>query len=690
MSGINVTIDEKNCVANSGETILSVAKRYDIEIPTLCFHPSVSVYGACGICLVEVEGNKKLLRACATEVWEGMKVHTKSERAEKARKLALELLFSDHTGDCLPPCMNACPAHTHCQGYVGLIADGEYDAALALIKEQIPLPASIGRVCPHPCESACRRKLAEEAISIAALKSFAADWDLGREESYLPEKQPPTGKRVAIVGAGPAGLTMAYYLAIKGHSADIYEAMPQAGGMLRYGIPEYRLPKAVLDREIALIEKLGVKIRCNVKIGKDIAFESLEKEYDAVYLAIGAWQSAPLRCEGEQAEGVLGGIDFLRRAVQDQPTSMGRRVAVIGGGNTAMDACRTAIRLGAEKVYVLYRRTRSEMPAEDIEIVEAMEEGVEFKFLVAPIRILTENGHVAGIELQQMELGEPDDSGRRRPVPVEGKTETLALDTVIAAIGQKVVAEGLPVKLTDWNTIAADAHTYLTDRKGVFAGGDGINRGPGIAVESIGHARECADIIDSYLNGDLIPRTEQYLVKRDDLTAADFADREKLPRVRRNVIPPEIRRTNFEEVASTITEEQAKAEAARCLECGCADYGECDLIKYGQRFDVRPDRFGAEPHRRNGADDMVNVHHNPDKCVLCGLCVRYSDEHGDGSLGLIGRGFDTQVRPDYSLSKPEDHLEELKGCAEICPTGALIEKTTGKKVNTVMRRQFVK
>lgn len=685
MSAFNITIDGKVCAAESGETVLDAAKRSGIEIPTLCYHPLVKVYGACGVCVVEVEGSKKLMRACATEVREGMVVNTKGERAENARKLALELLLSDHRGDCRAPCMRACPGHTDCQGYVGLIANGEYAKANKLIKEQLPLPASIGRVCPHPCETACRRKLVEEPISIAALKRFAADKDLAGE-SYLPKKAPATGKKVAIIGGGPAGLTMAYYLAQKGHAAEIFEAMPKAGGMLRYGIPEYRLPKAVLDKEISIIEKMGVKINCGVKIGKDVAFDSLEKKYDAVYIAIGAWKSAPLRCEGEEAEGVLGGIDFLINTAQNKPTGMGKKVAVVGGGNTAMDACRTAVRLGAEKVYVLYRRTQAEMPAEEIEISEAMEEGVEFKFLVAPTKVVVEEGKVAGIELQRMELGEPDASGRRKPVPVEGAIETLELDTIVAAIGQKVVPEGLPVKLTDWKTIEADKYTYQTDRKGVFAGGDGINNGPGIAIAAIGHAKEASDVVDSYLKGDVIPYSAPYVVTRDgDISEEDFADRPKCARAKTSVKAPEDRKHDFCEVASTMTEEEAKKEASRCLECGCADYFDCKLIKYGQQYKVDPERFGAERRRRESATDIHPcIERNAEKCICCGLCVRVCEEvSGEGILGLVHRGFDTVVRPEFGKINGRTYSNEkcisCGKCVELCPTGALLEVWPDKK-----------
>ncbi|NTV91034.1 MAG: NAD(P)-binding protein [Clostridiales bacterium] len=289
MANFRLNINGIEVTGRPGQTILEVANENGIEIPTLCYDERIKIYGACGLCVVEVDGNPKLVRSCATEIADGMVIKTETERVRGSRQVALELLLSDHTGDCRPPCREACPGKTDCQGYVGLIANGNHREALELIKEQLPLPASIGRVCPHPCEEACRRQLVEEPISIAALKSFVADADLGSEDGYIPELEEETGKRIAIVGGGPAGLTAAYFLAKKGHSVEILEAMPQAGGMLRYGIPQYRLPKEVLDMEIATIEDMGVEIRTNIKVGRDITLEYLRNTYDAVYLAIGAW-----------------------------------------------------------------------------------------------------------------------------------------------------------------------------------------------------------------------------------------------------------------------------------------------------------------------------------------------------------------------------------------------------------------
>ena len=437
MSEIKLIINGKECVGQKGQTILEIANANGVFIPTLCHLAKVKNYGACGVCVVEGEGLPKLMRACSTVAADGWKINTESKRVVQARKVALELLMSDHDGDCKGPCHLGCPAHTDVQAYVKQIALGNDREAVRIIKDKIPLPASVGRVCPHPCENDCRRALVEQPLSIAYLKAFAADNDMKSENPFTPAVAAATGKRVAIVGGGPAGLTAAYQLAVKGHEVTVMDMMPEMGGMLRYGIPEYRLPKAVLAAEVAAIEKLGVTMINNIKVGTDVTLEKLREQFDAVLVAVGAWKSTGVGCEGDKLGGVLGGIDMLREVNLGGRPNLGKNVAVVGGGNVAMDACRTSVRLGAENVYVIYRRTRAEAPAEDLEIEEALEEGVNFKWLTNPAEIIGENGKVTQIKLQVMELGEPDASGRRSPVPVEGKFEILDVDTVISAIGQR-------------------------------------------------------------------------------------------------------------------------------------------------------------------------------------------------------------------------------------------------------------
>ena len=676
---LNLTINGKNITVEEGTTILQAAKDNGIYIPTLCYDDAVKVYGACGLCVVEAEGIPKLLRSCSAKCSEGMVVNTESKRVVQSRKIAMELLMSAHDGDCVAPCQLNCPARTDCQGYVGLIANGEYEAALKLIKNKVSLPASIVRVCPHPCETACRRGKVDESINIAQLKAFAADMDLN-SDSYLPEKNAPTGKKIAIIGGGPAGLTAAYRLAISGHEVTVYDMMEKMGGMLRYGIPQYRLPKEVLDKEIAIIEKLGVKMINSVKLGKDFTVASLKAQNDAVIVAVGAWKSSSMRTPGEELDGIYGGIDFLRAVALKQEINIGDKVVICGGGNTAMDACRTAVRLGAKEVYCVYRRTRNEMPAEDIEIAEAEEEGVQFKFLTNPISFNGKDGKVKSVTLQLMELGEPDASGRRRPVAIEGKTEELDVDSVIIAIGQKLVNEDVSeLKLTDRGNIEADIDTFKTNIEGVFAIGDATNRGASIAIEAIGEANRCALSIDAYLNGEDIETRVPYISRRDE-ELIDFQSKEKCPARKPQVLPAAERKNNFDEVCLGYTEEDAKAEASRCLECGCKEYYKCKLLSVAQRYDIHPERFKGEMPQKYTADSNEFIERNSAKCILCGLCVRSCKEVMNiSAIGLLGRGFKTEVAPAFNLPLDQTKCTNCGLCVELCPTGALTEKSALKK-----------
>lgn len=684
MKKFRLNIDGKEVYAVPGQTILEVARENDIFIPTLCFDERTEIYGSCGLCVCEVEGNPKLVKSCATEIAPNMVIKTNTERVTESRKTNLELLISNHVGDCRPPCSLACPAGTDCQGYVGLIANGEFEAAIELIKQNLPLPGALGRVCPHPCEDNCRRRLIdgpENAISIQWLKRFAADQDMASSEPFMPEIAPDTNKSVAIIGGGPMGLSAAYFLRQQGHNVTIYEAMPKLGGMLRYGIPEYRLPKEVLDEEIFMIEKMGVEMIPNTKVGENIPFETIREDYDAVLLGIGAWISTGVRCKGEDLPGVIGGIDFLRKVVRNEEIKLGDSVAIVGGGNTAMDACRTAVRLGAKKVYNIYRRTKDEMPADRIEIIEADEEGVIFKNLTNPIEFIEgEDGRVKQVVLQVMELGEPDASGRRAPIPVEGKTETLDIDTAILAIGQAVDAAPFNVDKTRKNAIAYDKDTFMTSMEGVFAGGDCGNDKISIAVEAIADARKASAVINAYLYGESVKYVKPFVVERDDIDEKTFEDRERLCRPTMDQLEAEERKDNFTEVVLGYDEEQAIAEASRCLECGCHDYYECKLVDFANEYNVHPERFEGEKNAIEFKDDHPFILRDPNKCILCGLCVRVCDEvMGIGALGLVHRGFDTVIKP--TLEKPllESGCVSCGQCVSVCPTGALQERTTMTK-----------
>jgi len=656
----------------NGDTILKIAAENGIEIPNLCHSDELKPFGACGICLVEVAGIKKLLRACSTKAEEGMIVSTNSERVEKARRIALELIMSDHEGDCVAPCSLGCPAHTDVQGYLKQISFGNYSEAVKIIKEKIPVPASVGRICPHPCEAKCRRNLVGEPLSVAYLKAFAADMDLASENPFVPEILPETGKKAAIIGGGPAGIAAAYRLRLSGHSVTLFDAMPEMGGMLRYGIPEYRLPKAVLKKEISAIEALGVEFRNNAKIGKDITFDEIRSDFDAVLIAVGAWKSAKIGCPGEELDGVYSGIGFLREINSGRTVDIGKNVAVVGGGNTAMDSCRTAIRCGAEKVYVIYRRTREEAPAEDIEISEAIEEGVDFRFLTNPAEIIGESGKVKTVRLQIMELGEPDSSGRRKPVPVEGKFEILEVDSVISAIGQVCDAAGFDgIELTQKGTVLMNGQNGTTNLEGVFAAGDATNKGASIAIEAIAEGNKAAAAMDAYLSGMPLDFPEPVYSERE-VSEKDYAHIQKTEREKMPVKPAGTRKKSFDEVINGFSEEQAIAEAKRCLECGCHDYHDCKLIRYANenRIDMR--KIKGVKHNSFTERKLVSIERDMGKCMLCGLCVRVCEEKiGKGLLGFNGRGFRTAIKPEFADSIEIADCKNCLECAKICPTGAL-------------------
>ena len=673
MSEIRITINGKECIGQSGDTILKIARENYIFIPTLCHDDSVKHYGACGLCLVEGEGLPKLMRACSTVAADGWKLSSETDRVKAARKVALELLMSDHDGDCKGPCVLNCPANTDAQGYIKEVANGNYHKAVEIIKETNPLPACIGHVCPHPCEHACRRQYVEEPLSIVYMKRFAALKDL-EADTFVPAVAKNTGKTVTIIGGGPAGLTAAYFLRLKGHDVTILEAMPKMGGMLRYGIPEYRLPKVIVDREVKEIEDLGVTMVNNVRVGDSVKLEALCANQDAVLVATGAWKSMSVGCAGEDADGVYGGIDFLQTVAEGNPLPIGKSTAIVGGGNTAMDACRTAVRLGAENVYVIYRRTRAEMPADDEEITEAIEEGVEFKFLTNPAEIISQDGHVKQIKLQVMQLGEPDESGRRRPVPVEGKFETLDVDSVISAIGQKVDTTGFEAIETNRKGIfIADEATFRTNIENVFAVGDATNKGADIAIAAIGEANRAAAVIDSFLNGSVIPYRKPFVSERDlDNVKSELAQHEKEARVKIPKRPAEERKHDFKDIVIELSDEEVQKEAKRCLECGCHDYGECTLIGCANCMEIHPERLKGSYHKTFTETKLGCIERNQNKCVLCSLCVRTCDEVvGKGILGLVGRGFNTVIKPEFNKPETIAGCRDCHKCVDACPTGAL-------------------
>ena len=468
------------------------------------------------------------------------------------------------------PCKASCPAHISIQGFIEAINQEKYAEGLKLIKEEMPFPAICGRVCPHPCEAQCNRGSIDKPIAIEVLKRFLADVDLDSEMPYIPEKKGQRKEKIAVIGAGPAGLTAAYYLAIEGYPVTVFEKLPVAGGMMAVGIPEFRLPRDILQAEIDTIKKLGVEIKLNFEIGKDLNFNDLKKEYKAIFIGIGCHQALKLGIPGEdELKGVIDGLKFLRDINLRRPVLTEQRVVIIGGGNSAVDSARVAKRLGFQEVAILYRRTRDEMPASPWEVDETLEEEIDIQFLTAPVKILSENGRVSGLECIRMELGEPDESGRRRPVPVEGSEFVVKTDVVVTAIGQqpdlKILAGDWDIETSKRGLILTDPQTGVTNIPGIFSGGDVVS-GPRTVVEAVAFGKEVAKSIDHYIKGEdlsagLKGDWKGIEFKPDDI---ELKERETMPR-----IPLLERKRSFKEVDLGFKEEQARREAARCLRiCG--------------------------------------------------------------------------------------------------------------------------
>ena len=535
---------------------------------------------ACAQCVEVCPGNALKLgqKLCATNDTSAPKYTKITETFNFAK--AVNENYRENREDVLPsgtaPCKAACPAHIPVQGYLKLAAQGRYTEALELIKTENPFPAVCGRICNKRCEAECTRGDVDEAVAIDEVKRFIADHDMHEETRFVPKMVNQIGRpyteKIAVIGAGPAGMSCAYYLAQKGYPVTVFDRNPVPGGMLTLGIPSFRLEKDVLNAEIDILKEMGVEFRCGVEVGKDVTIQQLRGEgYKGFYLAIGAQKSAKLRIPGEELEGVLGGVDFLREVNLGNKPDIGRRCAVIGGGNVAMDVCRSAVRLGAEETYVFYRRSEAEMPADPEEVREAMEEGVKFRFLSAPVEIIGTDGRVSAIKIERMELGEPDERGRRKPVGT-GEFEIVEIDSVIGAVGQTVDWGTLDVgalKTTKKNTAEADSLTYQTAQPDIFVGGD-CYTGPKFAIDAIAAGKEAAISLHRYVHpGQTLTagrdrREYRALDKEHAMIGIGGFDREHRQTPGYNAAKAK----TFADARVTFTEEQVRKECARCLGCG--------------------------------------------------------------------------------------------------------------------------
>jgi formate dehydrogenase major subunit len=677
---VTLTIDGREVTVAPGTTVLAAARQAGIRIPTLCHVEGLEPVSSCFICAVQVEGQRNLSPACGLPVAGGMVVTTDCADVRTARKTAIELLLSDHAGDCVAPCAATCPAGLDIQGFVYELARRDSRRATEVISRRLALAGSLGRICPRLCEQQCRRCDLDTGLAIGALHRFAVDQDVSGGSPFLPARAPATGKRVAIVGAGPAGLAAAYYLQIFGHACTLYDAKPAAGGMLRYGIPAHRLPKQALDTEIGLVEALGAEFRMGVRWGSDFTLAELRRKHDAVFLAIGAQRPQELRCEGEEL--ALPAVEFLDRLARGNPPALGQDVVVVGGGNTAIDCARAAVRLGASSVRILYRRTRQEMPCLWSEAEDAMEEGASLEFLVAPVRIERNGNGGLALTCQRMQLGAPDSSGRRRPVPVEGSEFTLSCSAVIGAIGQAVetaLAEREGLRVTGWG-IAADERTLATGLSGVFAGGDAV-LGADLAVRAVAAGRIAANSIHQFLSRQPVagaPEQAGVSLKPmdDDERARLFRDIEQAARVRVPTIEMSRRRTSFEEVEAGLPQEAAEQEARRCLSCGCRKQDCCHIRSLATEYGAEVYLYAGARRRFARDDSHPEVVYEPGKCIMCEACVRVAAAAGE-AIGVTtsGRGFDVAVAAPFGAPLSAALAVSARLCASACPTGALALRT---------------
>jgi len=683
MSTVTLNINGNEVIAEKGLTILEVAKRSDIKIPTLCHIKGKPADNPCTICVVEVEGQDELMRSCVSLARDGMVINTESEAVVAHRQERLAVLSETHFGDCKAPCNLTCPGQINVQGYIAHVARGEYEEALRVVMERNPIPFSVGRVCPRFCETRCRRILIDEPVSINHLKRFVADWCMSNEIDLKIPKDKPTGKRIAVIGGGPAGLTVAWFLTRKGHEVTIFEAAPKLGGALRYGFPDYKIPKEIVDYEVNTILRMGINIRLSQKWGKDFTLQDLkDMGFDATFIGIGATVDVPFDVPCTDKENVYTATNFLRMINEGRKLDLGRKAAVIGGNNIAMEVARSLIREGVEQVTIIYPRARLEMPANQRNVKEAENEGVQFLLMASPSGLcaVPDDSNRLKLDLIRMKLGEPDKRGKRDILPIPGSTNSLCVDTVISSLGQMAVNGVMTggeleeqLKMKPGGMFFANPRSSETSVSGVFAGGDAAI-GSKSVIQAVVSARRAANNINAYvMDCEKDPADNRFNFTRgksfDDVSLKNFDEidinlREKMPER-----PPEVSTQDYDEVKLGFTEKMAKREADRCLKCGCTAFERCDLkrLDIDMKVNINKTGMGKVPvYPVDTSHRAITV--DPNKCIYCGRCERACEYD---ALEVRAESVDEKGRPVGLAINFKENCVSCGKCVENCSTGAL-------------------